>query len=204
LGQQTLDGEELITRKCRLPSSVFRPIVVRQRVGNACLLGFLSDLRLGLSHRRHEGDQRIADRLLHGVPRGAVKGQAIDDGFNANPATDELPHGPCHIDVIAPQSVDPPDNQNVALPQNVEQATTLGAFRQTCGDTRDPMVGNDDVRRKSRLFRLGDLMLDGLVNSTDPTVKDRLHRVARRGVVRLKQRPLRDRWACGRESQGSF
>ena len=97
-------------------------------MGDTCFLGFLGNLGLGLGDCRHERDERVPDRLLHRVVGGAIEGHPVYDGFDADAAPDELPDCIGHVRVIAPQAVNPANDQHIPRPENIEQATTFGAF----------------------------------------------------------------------------
>src|SRR5262249_54387879 len=147
-------SKELLTRKRRLPASIFRSVVDRLSMCYACFLCFLGDFRLRLSSGSYEGDQRITDRLLHRIGGRSVEDHAVDHCLDADAATDELPHCIGHVLVVASQSIDPANHQRVACPKDVEKSPSFRTFAEVSRHARNAMIRQHQIRFKSVLVSL--------------------------------------------------
>jgi hypothetical protein len=175
LVQQFTHSKKLVTRECWLSSAIFRPVVVCQRVRDPGFLRFFRDFGLGLRGCSHKGNERISDRLLHGVGSRSVEYHPVDHCLNPDAATDELPHSVGHVLIVAPQAINPANHQCVALPKDIEKSASFRTFTEARGDARNAMVGKHQIRLKSVLVSLGSLVLDGLIERADPAIKNSFH-----------------------------
>jgi len=128
------------------------------RMGDASPLRFLGCFGLGLCGRGHEGDQRIADGLLHRVLGGPVERHGVDDGADHNAAPHELPDGISHVGVVAAETIDPAHHKGVPSPELVEQAAALLPINEPGGDAGHTVIGDDVVDLESGRFGLRALM----------------------------------------------
>jgi len=62
---------------------------------------------LGLCRGRHEGDERIADGLLHRVRAAAIERHAVDDRLDDDASAHELAYRVNHVGVVATKPIDP-------------------------------------------------------------------------------------------------
>jgi len=83
-------------------------------------LGRLGCLGLCLCRGCHEGDERIADSLLHRVRGAAIERHAVDDRLDDDSAAHELPDRVHHVGVVTPKAVNPANDERVACAQYVE------------------------------------------------------------------------------------
>ena len=102
LTQEVLHQPELFQIEGRFPSPIFAAVIMRLGMSYPGFLRFLDHLGLALRGCRHEGNQGVANSLLHRVLRGTVKGQSIDDGSNNDPASNEFPDGVGHVGIVSP------------------------------------------------------------------------------------------------------
>jgi hypothetical protein len=118
---------ELLARVARLTANVgaVATLLGVLNTGSLCSLGSFS---LCLSGRGHEGDQSVADRLLHRVLGGTVEGEVVDHRPDHHAPPHKLADGVAHILIIAAEAINPTDHKRVTGPQLVEEATTLGAL----------------------------------------------------------------------------
>jgi hypothetical protein len=83
---------------------------------NADPLGGLGCLGLCLCRGCHEGDERIADGLLHRVRER----HAVDDRLDDDSTTQELTNRVNQVGVVATKPIDPTHDQGISSPQHVE------------------------------------------------------------------------------------
>ena len=80
-----------------------------------------------------------------------------------------------HILVISPEAVYPAHHQGVTFPQDIEKTPTFGAFAKASGDTRHAMVRQHQIKFKSDLVSLGELVVDCLIEGAHPAIQNRFH-----------------------------
>ena len=139
------------------------------------LFALLLSPQLELAPSPPKRDQRVSDRLLHRIGGRAVEDHPIDHRLDADTATNELTHGIGYVFVVASEAVNPANHQCVAVPKNVEKTPTFGAFTQASGDTRNAMVRQHYIRRKSNLDRRGLLVIESLIDGTYAAIKNGFH-----------------------------
>jgi hypothetical protein len=163
LPEKILHHPKLIQIEGRFPTTVFRAVIMRLGMSYSGFLRFLDHLGLRLCSWRHEANQRVPHSLLHRVLRGSVEGQPIDDRSNNDPTPNEFADGVGYIGIVSPESINPANYEEVTFPENIEQPFPLGPFPEPCGDSRNAVVGQDQVGLEASLFGLDLLMLQRLV-----------------------------------------
>jgi hypothetical protein len=158
-GQERLHLVELLARKRRLAASVSGG-VVRLGMRDSGSLRVLCGLGLGLGGPSHERNQAILHGLLDGISRGAVEGEAIDDGLDDDAALDEALNSLDHIVAIAAKQVDPAHHEGVAAAKQVNEAPAFRPLAKPGRNAGRTVVSNNviGVNVKTGGTGLGKLM----------------------------------------------
>ena len=167
-----LDGGKGRPVEAWLAASEFRAVVVFLSVEDASPLRLLGCLGLCLGSGRHEGDQSIPNRLLHGVLGCAVKHHAVDDRADDNTSPHELADRVGYVAVVSAKPIHPTNDEGVARPEHIEQPSPLGPIRQRGAHAGDAVVRHYLVEVKASRLGLRPLVGEGLLGGGDPGVED--------------------------------
>src|SRR5258707_2850030 len=169
--------DELVARGARLAADVGAVATLLGVLDTGPLCGLVS-LSPCLRGRGHEGDQRIADCLLHRVSGRSIEGEVVDHRADNDASPHELADGVAYVLIIAAQAINPTDHEHIAGPQLVEEAATLGALDKAAVETGHPVVGDHFVDGEARGLGVTELVLDGLLCCGYASILDRRHDVA--------------------------